>query len=124
MRSLGDKGRLFLYNLPTFRPAEKSFILQCLNDPRVVGFKDSSGNTEFFQWLLSLKRDRPDLQVFHGSEPAYGNLSPEDFDRVDGLVSGNANIHPALLQAYTNNPRHTAHFGARAELHDDIGRLS
>ncbi|MEI6712066.1 MAG: hypothetical protein WCK88_08160 [bacterium] len=73
---------------------------------------------------MSLKEAQKYFQVFHGSEPAYGELSVEEFERVDGLVSGNANVHPALLQAYTNNPRHKVHIYARNELHEQISRLS
>jgi len=68
MKALNTAGKLFLYTLPTFRPADKGFILTCLEDSRVVGFKDSSGDAEFFSWLLSLKERRPDFQVYHGDE--------------------------------------------------------
>jgi len=86
----------------------------------VLGFKDSSGDPAFFSWLLSLKKERPYLKIFHGSEPAYGDLPDEELRNVDGLVSGNANLHPALLHEYTKNPRNAAVARGRSDLHTSI----
>lgn len=102
--ALSSSSRLFLYNLPTFRSADRQYILSCLKNPQVAWFKDSSGDTEFFIWLLSIKKNWPDFQVFHGSEWAYGELFPDDFAQVDGLVAWTANVNPPLLAWYTNNP--------------------
>lgn len=40
-----------------------------------------------------------------GNEEVYGNLLPEDFARIDGLVSGNSNADPGLLRAFTDEPK-------------------
>jgi 4-hydroxy-tetrahydrodipicolinate synthase len=124
LEALDTTSKLFLYNLPTFKPTDQDFILECLQDPRVVGMKDSSGDANFFSWLLTLKKDRPNFQVFHGSESAYGQLSDKEFSQVDGLVSGNANVHPALLHAYMHSPRHTVHAHCQSELHRTTRELS
>ncbi len=120
LEALSPTGKIFLYNLPTFHPVNREFILQCFRDERIAGIKDSSGDTEFFRWLLSLKKERPDFQVFHGNEELYGALSASEFTDVDGLVAGNANVHPALLHAYTKNPYHKVHQHGRQELHMSI----
>lgn len=124
MEKLSPAGRLLLYNLPTFKPANKEFVLGCLNDSRVVGFKDSSGDAEFFSWLLSLKAEKLDLQIFHGSEAGYWKLSSEELDFVDGLVAGTANVDSQLLREFTDDPHDTEIFDKLEILKSDVAFLS
>lgn len=46
----------------------------------------------------------------------YGNLLPEDFARIDGLVSGNSNVSSDTLRAFTDRPQDHTH--DRASLHE------
>ncbi len=51
-----------------------------------------------------------------GNEEVYGNLLPEDFARTDGLVSGNSNVSPDALRAFTDRPQDYAQ--ERASVHE------
>ena len=65
---------LFLYNMPThtkvnFAPAT---IRRIAEDFRVIGFKDSSANTVYFQSVMYAMKDRPDFAMFVGPEEITG----------------------------------------------------
>lgn len=87
---------LFLYNMPQMTKVNfEPEILRCLlHREKILGIKDSSGNLDYFEKLLALKRERPDWTVLVGPE----HLLVETLRRGgDGGVNGGANIHPRLL---------------------------
>jgi 2-dehydro-3-deoxy-D-pentonate aldolase len=87
---------LYLYNMPqltkvTYEPETLRRLTQC---EKILGVKDSSGNLDYFDALLTLKRERPDWSVLVGPE----HLLAETTSRGgDGGVNGGANFHPRLF---------------------------
>lgn len=87
---------LFLYNMPqmTKEVFEPETLRRLLHLERIVGVKDSSGDLNYFDHLLELKRERPDWSILVGPE----GLLAETMGRGgDGGVTGGANVHPRLL---------------------------
>ncbi len=69
-------------------------LLRLTNLEQIVGVKDSSGDLEYFDKLLTLKRQRPDWSIFIGPE----HLLAEGTRRGgDGGVPGGANVYPELF---------------------------
>jgi dihydrodipicolinate synthase/N-acetylneuraminate lyase len=86
---------LFLYNMPALTKVqyEAGVLRWALEQPRVIGLKDSSGNMSYFREAISLAKSRPDWSVLVGPEELL----------VEGLaagghggVPGGANIFPKL----------------------------
>lgn len=86
---------LFLYNMP--RLAKVSFELEtvqrAMDEPRIVGLKDSSGNMIYFHRLVRLLARRPDWSLLIGPEEL---LLDAVFAGGHGGVSGGANLFPRL----------------------------
>jgi 4-hydroxy-tetrahydrodipicolinate synthase len=86
---------LFLYNIPSLTKVhvELDTLKRALNEPRIIGFKDSSGDLAYFKEVAELVRQRPEWSLFSGPEEKL-------FDTLqlggNGGVSGGANIFPAL----------------------------
>jgi 4-hydroxy-tetrahydrodipicolinate synthase len=86
---------LFLYNMPPLTKVsfEMETVRHALNNPRIIGLKDSSGDLNYFRSVLELRKQRPDWAVLIG---------PEDklFDSMQlgghGGVSGGANLFPKI----------------------------
>jgi 4-hydroxy-tetrahydrodipicolinate synthase len=86
---------LFLYNMPPLTKVsfELETIRHALDNPRIIGLKDSSGDLNYFKNVVPLLKQRPDWSLFVG---------PEDklFDALQlgghGGVSGGANLFPHL----------------------------
>lgn len=87
---------LYLYNMPqltkvSFEPETLRRLTRC---EKIRGVKDSSGNLDYFDALLLLKRERTDWSVLVGPE----HLLAETASRGgDGGVNGGANFHPRLF---------------------------
>lgn len=85
---------IILYNYPkasvnTFIPVE--IIKELIISASVVGIKDSSGDIEFLNQLIMLKREHPDFGVINGElRLAAKALS----SGVDGLAMSFTNIDP------------------------------
>lgn len=87
---------LFLYNMPQMTKVqfEPDTVRQVLGVAQIVGIKDSSGDLNYLDRLLELKRARPDWAVLIGPE----HLLVEAVRRgADGGVTGGANIWPRLF---------------------------
>lgn len=87
---------LVLYNMPALTKVrfEIPTLRHLAADPRIVGVKDSSGDTEYYRELIELKRQRPDWTVLIGPE----HLMAESVDwGGDGGVNGGANLYPRLF---------------------------
>ena len=89
---------VFLYNMPShvkvsFAPDTVCRIAQ---NPRVVGFKDSSANAVYFQSVLYKMRQRPDFSMLVGPEEMTGESV---LLGADGGINGGANMFPELYVA-------------------------
>ena len=89
---------ILLYNIPqsTHNVLTPATVRSLAVEPRILGIKDSAGDFEAFQFLLSIKKARPDFHVLQGHE-AFAGASL--LQGGDGLVPGMANFVPALFVA-------------------------
>lgn len=89
---------LFLYNMPSLTKVSFEFdIVQwAMQQPRIVGIKDSSGHMGYFHRLLELRRQRPDWTLVTGPEEL---LAETVLLGGHGGVNGGANIFPKLYVA-------------------------
>lgn len=86
---------LFLYNMPALTKVhiELETVRRALDEPRIVGFKDSSGDMAYFKEVAGLVRQRPDWSLLVGPEE---KLLDALHAGGHGGVSGGANIFPKL----------------------------
>lgn len=86
---------MFLYNMPALTKVsfELETVRRALDNPRIIGLKDSSGNMIYFHQALGILKQRPDWPLLIGPEEML-------FDAVlaggHGGVSGGANLFPKL----------------------------
>jgi dihydrodipicolinate synthase/N-acetylneuraminate lyase len=86
---------LFIYNMPALTKVhfELETVRRAMDEPRIIGFKDSSGDLTYFKAAAELIRQRPDWSVLIGPEEKL-------FDSLqaggNGGVSGGANLFPKL----------------------------
>ena len=113
---------LMLYNMPgltkTVIPLET--VRRSMEQPNVIGLKDSSGNLGYLHQILHLRGSRTDWPVFVGDEEtlAYAVLAG-----AQGGVNGGANMFPRLyaefFKAATNRD-----FAKMGELQNLVIRVS
>jgi dihydrodipicolinate synthase/N-acetylneuraminate lyase len=86
---------LFLYNMPAVTKVwiEPDTIRSAMNEPRIIGFKDSSGDLGYFQKAAALLPARPDWSLLVGPEE---KLAEAISLGGHGGVSGGANLYPKL----------------------------
>lgn len=87
---------VFLYNMPmmTKMVIEPETVRRLMDQPRILGVKDSSGDLAYFDKVLAIAKGRPDWSVLVGPE----ELLAETMKRGgDGGVSGGANLNPRLF---------------------------
>ena len=86
---------VFLYNMPSHCKVsfELETVKHLIDEPNIVGFKDSSAQMLFFNQLIQLGRSRSDFSVLMGPEElmAEGVLMGGQ-----GGVCGGANLMPRL----------------------------
>lgn len=92
---------VFLYNMPShvkvsFAPATIHRIAQ---NSQVVGFKDSSANTVYFQSVMHIMKDRPDFAMLVGPEEITGECV---LMGGHGGINGGANMFPELYVSMYN----------------------
>jgi dihydrodipicolinate synthase/N-acetylneuraminate lyase len=86
---------LFLYNMPPLTKVniEPETVRRAMDNPRIVGLKDSSGDLNYFKTAASLLQHRPDWSLFIGPEEKL-------LDALQlgghGGVNGGANFFPKL----------------------------
>jgi dihydrodipicolinate synthase/N-acetylneuraminate lyase len=86
---------LFLYNMPSLTKVsfELDTVRRAMDNPRIIGLKDSSGNMIYFHQAAGLLKHRPDWSLLMGPEELL-------FDAVlaggHGGVNGGANLFPKL----------------------------
>ena len=88
----------FLYNMPSLTKVsfEVDTIRRLVDDERIAGVKDSSGNMVYFHRLCHLLKDRPDWSIFMGPEEL---LLDAVMAGGQGGVNGGANLFPQLYVA-------------------------
>jgi 2-dehydro-3-deoxy-D-pentonate aldolase len=88
---------LMLYNMPGLTKVwfEVETLLELSKDPKIIGFKDSSGDMEYFgKVTAALKKERPDWTFFVGPEHLLHTAMKLG---ADGGVNGGGNVFPALF---------------------------
>jgi len=113
---------LFLYNMPALTkvPFDLETVRVAMDNPRIVGLKDSSGDMAYFQGVVELLPNRPDWSLLIGPEE---RLLDAVLAGGHGGVSGGANLFPTLYVALYEACR--ARDAARAfRLHALVLRVS
>lgn len=88
----------YLYNMPSLTKVsfDVDTVRALLDDPRIHGIKDSSGNMVYFHRLCRMLADRPDWAVLMGPEEL---LLDAVLAGGHGGVNGGANVFPQLYAA-------------------------
>ena len=89
---------VFLYNMPSH--VKVSFapdtVARIARNPQVMGFKDSSANTVYFQSVMYKMQHRPDFAMLVGPEEITGESV---LLGAHGGINGGANMFPELYVA-------------------------
>lgn len=86
---------LYIYNMPALTKVhfELDTVRRAMDEPRIIGLKDSSGDLNYFKQAAELIKRRPDWSLLIGPEEKL-------FDSLQlgghGGVSGGANLFPKL----------------------------
>jgi 4-hydroxy-tetrahydrodipicolinate synthase len=113
---------LFLYNMPALTKVhiEMDTIRRAMDNPRIIGIKDSSGDLGYYKKVANLIRERKDWSLLIGPEEKL-------FDSLelggDGGVSGGANIFPALYAGVCREYR-AGNVARAQELQTQIQKVS
>ncbi len=86
---------LFLYNMPALTKVviEPETVRRAMDNPRIIGLKDSSGSMIYLHRIVGLLTHRPDWPVLVGPEEM---LSDAVLAGAHGGVNGGANLFPKL----------------------------
>jgi 4-hydroxy-tetrahydrodipicolinate synthase len=86
---------LYLYNMPGLTKVsfEIETVRRAMDEPRIIGLKDSSGNMTYFHRLVGLLPHRPDWTLLVGPEEM---LLDTVLAGGHGGVNGGANVFPKL----------------------------
>ena len=86
---------LFLYNMPALTKVsyELETVRRAMDNPHIIGLKDSSGNMTYFHHAIGLLKHRPDWTLLIGPEELLADAVTAG---GHGGVCGGANIHPRL----------------------------
>jgi len=89
---------LFLYNMPSLvkTPIALDLLRWAVDQPAIVGFKDSGGDFGYFHKVVQVTRSRPGFTVYIGPEELVGDAV---LFGAHGGVSGGAQVFPALYVA-------------------------
>ncbi|MEM9657136.1 MAG: dihydrodipicolinate synthase family protein [Planctomycetota bacterium] len=90
---------LMLYNMPSLTKVwfEIETLKALVEQPKIIGVKDSSGDIDYFRRLVALKSERPDWSIMVGPEVL---LAESLRLGGDGGVNGGANVYPDLFVRY------------------------
>ena len=112
---------LLLYNMPALTkvPFDLETVRYAMDEPRIVGLKDSSGDMGYFRGAAELLKHRPDWSLLIGPEE---RLMEAVLAGGHGGVSGGANLFPALYVGLFRACRAGDEAGARAR-HDQVIRV-
>lgn len=87
---------VYLYNMPSHVKVSlgQELLQRAVQEPAIIGIKDSSGDRSYFKSLLQLGLERPEWSIMVGPEELF-------VDAVSwgghGGVLGGANLYPKLL---------------------------
>jgi len=112
---------LFLYNMPALTKVniELETVRWALDQPRIAGLKDSSGDLDYFRNAAVLLKHRPDWSLLIGPEEKLLDALQAG---GHGGVSGGANLFPRLYAQLCAS--HRSGDSARArELQSQIQRI-
>jgi len=86
---------IYLYNMPTHTKVSfaPSTIRRIAENPKVIGFKDSSAGGGYFQSVMHEMRDYPEFSLFVGPEEM---MAESVLMGAHGGVNGGANMFPKL----------------------------
>jgi len=86
---------IYLYNMPTHTKVSfaPSTIRRIAENPKVIGFKDSSAGGGYFQSVMHEMRDYPEFSLFVGPEEM---MAESVLMGAHGGVNGGANMFPEL----------------------------
>jgi 4-hydroxy-tetrahydrodipicolinate synthase len=114
---------LYIYNMPALTKVhfELDTVRRAMDNPRIIGLKDSSGDLNYFKAAAELiQRHRPDWPLLIGPEEKL-------FDALQtggqGGVSGGANLFPKLYVKLCEAHR-AGSLGRAQELQKQIQRVS
>lgn len=113
---------LFLYNMPALTKVhiETDTIRRALNMTKIIGFKDSSGDLNYFKEVAELIKQRPDWSLLIGpEEKLFDSLQVGGF----GGVSGGANLFPKLYVRLVEAYR-AGNLARAKELQQQVQRVS
>jgi len=87
---------VFLYNMPAMTKVvfEPETVRRAMDLERVIGLKDSSGDTAYFRQVREITRARKDWSLLVGPEHLLAQTMEWG---GDGGVCGGANVHPRLF---------------------------
>ncbi|MEO8351077.1 MAG: dihydrodipicolinate synthase family protein [Chthoniobacteraceae bacterium] len=113
---------LFLYNMPALTKVsfELETVRRAMDEPRIIGIKDSSGSMIYLHRILALRSHRPDWPVLIGPEEM---LSDAVLAGAHGGVNGGANLFPRLYVKLFEAAR-TGDLARARELHATVMRVS
>ncbi len=88
----------FIYNMPSLTKVsfEVDTVRALMDEPRILGVKDSSGNMTYFHRLCGIAGARPDWSILMGPEEL---LLDAVLAGGHGGVNGGANVFPELYVA-------------------------
>jgi 4-hydroxy-tetrahydrodipicolinate synthase len=114
---------LYIYNMPALTKVhiELDTVRRAMDNPRIIGLKDSSGDLNYFKGAAELiKQHRPDWPLLCGPEEKL--LTTLQLGG-NGGVSGGANLFPKLYVKVVEAYR-TGNFARAEELQKQIQRVS
>jgi dihydrodipicolinate synthase/N-acetylneuraminate lyase len=113
---------VFLYNMPSLTKVsyELDTVRRAMDEPRIVGLKDSSGNMIYFHRVAELLRHRPDWSLLMGPEEM---LLDAVLAGGHGGVNGGANLFPRLYVKLFESAR-AGDIARARELHAVVMRVS
>lgn len=100
-----------LYNMPwlTGHSFDDDTLRHSLGFPGLIGFKDSSGDKDYFSNLVRIASERPELTVLIGNDFLFLDALKAG---GHGAVAGGANLYPGLFRNLLN--AHTCGDSGRA----------
>jgi len=113
---------VYLYNMPALTKVhfELDTVRRAMDEPRIIGLKDSSGDLNYFKSATEMIRQRPDWSLLIGPEEKL-------FDSLqlggNGGVSGGANLFPKLYVKLIETYR-AGNLPRAQELQKQIQRVS
>ena len=112
---------LYLYNMPALTKVqfELETVRRAVDEPRIIGLKDSSGDLNYFKGAAEVVRKRPDWSLLIGPEE---KLLESLQLGGNGGVNGGANLFPKLyvklVEAY-----HAGNLSRAKELQEAVKQV-